>query len=189
LFIASLHSHFWLLNQTQWIPAGRRKTNSREESEVLDSVFKNTVEFRRNFHFSLVSQVNLYNRFHDHWQEALKIPERILFQEQSARDAGELVKARRTRWIGRISGAIGGFLITHELIEKLSTSGDRWRYMETVPDARVWLVNVASASPDVIKDMVSIVETWESVIFWGSLVGAAIGLWLSISFEKDPKKE
>jgi hypothetical protein len=185
LFIASLHSHFWLLNQTQWIPAGRSKSNSREESEGMDSVFEDTVGFRRNFHFPLVSQISLYNRFHAHWQEALKIPERIRFQEQTARDVSELLKTRRTRWIGRFSGAVGGFLITHEVMEIVSKNG----FIGAVPDMRVWLVDVAFKSHDEIEHMVSLVENWEYAIFVGSLVGAAFGFLLSFWFDKVVKKE
>ena len=185
LAIASLHSHFWLLNRTQWIPARRCRDGSRAEKEGVEEIFAMTVEYRRYFHYPIVSQISLHNRFYRLWQEALQIPERIRFQEQTAKDVAELLSNQRARWIGRISGSVGGFLLTHELLEALSTSGLSF----AMPDMRVWFVETANKPLPVLQPMVELVEHWELIIFLGSLLGGLLGLWLTWNFETSLKKD
>jgi hypothetical protein len=185
LFVSSLHNHFWLINQTEWIPAHRRKSGSRAETEDLERLYEQTVEFRRYFYFPMVSQISLHNTFYQHWQDTLRIPARLRFVEQTARDVGELLKTRRTRWLGRISGASAGFLLTHEVLEFFSASG----LPGSIPNLRVWLVQTTHASPQVLGQMTTLVEHWDIGIFFGSLIGALLGLWISWNFGALNKKE
>jgi hypothetical protein len=185
LFVSSLHNHFWLLNQTDWIPAHRRKAGGRAETEELERLYEQTVEFRRYFYFPMVSQISLHNTFYEHWQDTLHIAQRLRFVEQTARDVAELIKTRRTRWLGRVSGAVAGFLLTHEILELLSTTG----LSGSIPDLRVWLAILPHAPPPVLENMIALVERWEMVIFFGSVAGALVGLWLSWNFGAQDKKE
>jgi hypothetical protein len=185
LAIASLHSHFWLLNRTQWIPARRHREGSLSEMESVEEIFSMTVDYRRYFHYPIVSQISLHNLFYHLWQEALQIPERIRFQEQTAKDVAELLSNHRARWIGRISGAVGGFLLTHEFLEALSTSG----FPFAMPNMRVWFVEAVNKSPIVLHPMVELVEHWELTIFLGSLLGSLLGLWLTWNFNTSFKKD
>jgi hypothetical protein len=185
LAIASLHSHFWLLNRTQWIPARRCRKGSLAEKEGVEEIFSMTVEYRRYFHYPIVSQISLHNRFYRLWQEALQIPERIRFQEQTAKDVAALLSNQRARWIGRISGGVGGFLLTHELLEALSTSG----LFFAMPDMRVWFVETANRTLPVLQPMVELVEHWELTIFLGSILGGLLGLWLTWNFDTSFKKD
>lgn len=185
LALASLHSHFWLLNRTQWLPSRSQGEGSLGEKEDLEELFEATVEYRRYFHYPIVSQISLHNRFHTLWQEALSIPERIRFQERTARDVAELLATRRSRWIGRISGAVGGFLLTHELLEALSTSG----FFFAMPGLRVWLVEIANKNPALLRPMLDRVENWEIIIFLGSVFGGLIGLYIAKNFDTSFKKE
>ncbi|MFC7517607.1 hypothetical protein ACFQUU_21580 [Herbaspirillum sp. GCM10030257] len=174
LLVASLHNHFWLLNQTEWIPAHRCKAGSRGESEDLEKIYEQTIEFRRYFHLPMVSHISLHNAFYRHSQETFHIHERLQYVEHTTRDVAELVKTRRTQWLARVSGAIGGFLLTHELLEALSS----W----AVPDTRVWAVEIRNASPERLEQLVSLVEHWDIGIFCGSILGALLGLWISWHF-------
>lgn len=185
LFVASLHNHFWLLNQTEWIPARRRKAGGRAETEELERLYEQTIEFRRYFYFPMVSQISLHNTFYQHWQDTLRIPERLHFVEQTARDVAELIKTRRTRWLGRTSGAVAGFLLAHEVLELFSATG----LPGSLPDLRVWLATILHAPPAVLENMTTRVERWELGIFFGSLAGALVGLWLSWNFGARDKKE
>jgi hypothetical protein len=185
LFVSSLHNHFWLINQTEWIPARHRKIDSRAETEDLERVYEQTVEFRRHFSFPIVSQISLHNTFYQNWQNALRIPERLHFVEQTARDVAELIKTRRTRMLTRVSGAGAGFLLTHEILEFLSASG----LPGSTPDLRVWLVKTAHASPEMLGQMTTLVEHWEIGIFLGSLIGALLGLLIARNFGALNKKE
>lgn len=178
LFVTSLHNHFWLINQTEWIPTRRGQAGSRAETENLEHLYEQTVEFRRYFYFPIVSQITLHNTFYKRWQDTLRISERLHFVEQTARDVAELIKTRRIRWLRRISGAAGGFLLTHELLEFLSASG----LPGSIPNMRLWFVKYFSAAPEVREHMMEIVEHWEIGIFLGSLIGALLGLWISWNF-------
>lgn len=184
LFLSCLHNHFWLLNQTEWIPA-RRRAGGHAEVDALEHLYEATIEFRRYYHFPLVSQISLHNVFYQKWQRTLQIDERLNFVEKTARDVTELVKSRRIRFVERLSGAVGGFLLTHELLEFISSSG----LPGSVADWRVWLVQAAHASPEDLELLVHTIEHWEIGIFAGSLIGAAIGLWLSWNFGARLKQE
>ncbi|WP_248885558.1 hypothetical protein [Acidithiobacillus acidisediminis] len=185
LALASFHAHFWLLNRTEWIPMERTRSGSRQEREGIEEIFETTVEYRRYFQYPVVSQISLHNRFHRLWEEALSIPERIRFQEQTAKDVAELIGARRSRWIGRLSGAVGGFLVTHEVLEAFASSGLPF----AMPDMRTWFVITANKTPEVLRPMLALVEHWEIGIFLGSLLGAALGLWSMWNFDKTIGKE
>ncbi|MBU2732458.1 hypothetical protein [Acidithiobacillus ferridurans] len=115
------------------------------------------VEFRRFFYFPLISQLTVHNEYYWHSQEVLRIKERHNFLEQTTHDIAELLKARRVKWISRISGAIAGFLVTHEILELVSLSG----LPGTVPNLRIWLTETAHASPQAISVLNSLVEHWD----------------------------
>lgn len=185
LFISSLHTHFWLLSQTEWIPAQRYHENSRAEKESIEQVYMQTVEFRRYFSFPTVSQLSLHNGFYRHWQEALSIPERLHFIEQTARDVADLIKARRSRLIGRLSGALGGFLVTHEVLEGLSVSG----LPDSIFNLRVWVIDAPYWSPALRAHLVQLVQHWELGIFFGSVLGGLLGLWVTWNFDSILKEE
>jgi hypothetical protein len=185
LFVSSLHNHFWLINQTEWLPAHRRKAGSRAETLDLERLYEETVEFRRYFYFPLVSRISLHNTYYQHWQETLLVSERLHFLEQTARDVAELIKTRRIRWLGRISGAAGGFLLAHEILEVLSASGLPY----TIPSMRIWLVTALNASPEELEPLMALVEHWEIGIFLGSVIGAVLGLWISWNFGARIKPE
>jgi len=185
LFVASLHNHLWLLAQTEWLPATRSQKDKRHEIHDLEDVYERTVEFRRYFYFPMISQISLHNAFYERSQEVFKIAQRQRFLEQTTHDIAELLKARRTKWIGRISGAVAGFLVGHELLDIVSQSG----LPGSIPDLRVWLAETAHASPAVIEPLVRLVEHWDLVVFLGSLAGGVLGYWLAWYFDKAPKSE
>ncbi len=184
LFVASLHNHLWLLGQTEWLPE-RSRSDKRHEIHDLEDVYERTVKFRRFFYFPMISQISLHNAFYERSQEVFKIAERQRFLEQTTHDIAELLKARRTKWIGRISGAVAGFLVSHELLDIVSQSG----LPGTMPNLRVWLAETAQASPAVIEPMVRLVERWDLVVFLGSLAGGLLGYWAAWYFDKSPKAE
>ena len=138
MFVASLHNHLWLLAQTEWLPA-RAQSGKRRQIHNLEEVYERAVEFRRFFYFPMVSQISLHNAFYECCEKVFKIMERQRFLEQTTRDIAELLKARRTKWIGRISGAAAGFLVGHELLDIVSQSGLPY----TMPNLRVWWVETA----------------------------------------------
>lgn len=184
LFVASLHNHLWLLAQTEWLPA-RRQGGKRHEIHDLEEVYERTVEFRRFFYFPMISQISVHNAFFERSQDVFKIAERQRFLEQTTHDIAELLKARRTKWIGRISGAVAGFLVSHELLDIVSRSGLKG----TMPGLRVWLAETAHASPAVIEPMVRLVERWDLIVFLGSLAGGLLGYWAAWYFDKSPKAD
>ncbi|HOI67038.1 MAG TPA: hypothetical protein PLD03_10575 [Thiomonas arsenitoxydans] len=184
LFVSSLHNHLWLLGQTEWLPA-QRHGDKRHEVHDLEEVYERTVEFRRYFYFPMISQISLHNAFYERSQQVFKIAERQRFLEQTTHDIAELLKARRTKWIGRISGAVAGFLVSHELLDIVSQSG----LPGSMPNLRVWLVETAHASPTVIESLVRLVERWDLIVFFGSLAGALLGYWAAWYFDKSPKAE
>ncbi len=184
LFVASLHNHLWLLAQTEWLPA-RGQGGKRHEIHDLEEVYERTVEFRRFFYFPMISQISLHNAFYERSQEVFKIAERQRFLEQTTHDIAELLKARRTKWIGRISGAVAGVLVSHELLDIVSQSG----LPGTMPNLRVWLADTAHASPTVIEPMVRLVERWDLIMFLGSVAGGLVGYWAAWYFDKSPKGE
>ena len=148
LYISSLHTHFWLLDQTEWLPA-RQHHGSREEAESLVDLYSRVVEFRRYFYFPLISQISLHNAFYARSQDMLSIAQRLLYLEVTTHDVAELVKARRTKWIGRVSGAAAGFLVSHEMLDAISQSG----LPGSMPDIRVWIARIINAPPFVVKPL------------------------------------
>lgn len=184
LFVMSLHNHLWLLKQTEWLPM-RSKGGKRREVHDLEEVYERTVEFRRFFYFPMISQISLHNMFYESSQDVFKIAERQRFLEQTTHDIAELLKARRSKWIGRISGAVAGFLVTHEVLDIISQSGLPW----TIPNLHVWLAELLHADPLAIESMVRLAEKWDLVIFLGSLAGAVLGYWAAWYFDKSPKTE
>ena len=184
IYIASLHSHLWLLAQTEWLPA-KRQRGKHHEVHDLEEVYERMVEFRRYFYFPMVSQISLHNTFYQRSQDVFKIAERQRFLEQTTHDIAELLKARRTKWIGLISGAVAGFLVSHELLDIVSQSG----LPGSMPNLRVWFAETAHASPTVIEPLVQLVERWDLIVFFGSLAGAFLGYWAAWFFDKAPKAE
>ena len=184
LFVASLHNHLWLLAQTEWLPA-QAKSDKRHEVHDLEELYERTVEFRRFFYFPMVSQISLHNAFYERSQQVFKIAERQRFLEQTTHDIAELLKARRGKWIGRISGAVAGFLVGHELLDIVSQSGLPY----TMPNLRVWWAETAHATPAVVEPLVRLVERWDVLVFLGSLASALVGYWLAWNFDKSPKGE
>lgn len=181
LAIASLHNHYWLLSKTQWATdTNDDAKNKRKEKERIEKIYETTVEYRRNFHHKIISQVYLHNEFHTHWQKVLHIPERVEYQEQTARDVATLIGERRSRGIRNISGGIAGFLVTREILEALSVSG----FSFALPDMRVWLASSAHLSPEQMESMIQLVEYWEQGILLGSLLGGVLGWWVAKSFDK-----
>lgn len=180
LFVSSLHNHFWLLDQTEWIPARRRKADSRAETEDLQEVYERTVDFRRYFYFPVVSQISLHNAFFRRWSEALRVDDRLRFLEHISRDLTEVIRARRARWLGRASGGIGGYLITHEILSQLSNLG--------LPGFRPSLdslfVERSVGSLEHTARLLSLIANWEIGIFLGSVLGGLLGLWLTWNFGK-----
>ena len=110
--------------------------------------------------------------------------ERLQFLEQTTRDVAELIKAKRTRWLGLVSGAVGGFLVSNALLQALSNSG--WL---GPPDLREWLAITAHANAPVLARMVDEVVRWEHIVFLGSLIFGLVGLFVGwqwgISRQKD----
>jgi len=151
----------------------------------LEEVYERTVEFRRYFYFPMISQISLHNAFYERSQQVFKIAERQRFLEQTTHDIAELLKARRTKWIGRISGAVAGFLVSHELLDIVSQSG----LPGAMPNLRVWFAETAHASPTVIEPLVRLVERWDLIVFFGSLAGALLGYWAAWYFDQSPKAE
>ena len=184
LFVASLHNHLWLLAQTEWLPA-QHHGGKRHEVHDLEEVYERTVEFRRYFYFPMISQISLHNAFYERSQHVFKITERQRFLEQTTHDIAELLKARRTKWIGRISGAVAGFLVSHELLDIVSQSG----LPGAMPNLRVWFVETAHASPATLEALVRLVERWDLGMFLGSLAGALLGYWAAWFFDQSPKTE
>ena len=184
LYVASLHNHLWLLAQTEWLPM-QRHNDKRQEVRNLEAVYERMVEFRRYFYFPMISQISLHNAFYERAQQVFKIAERQRFLEQTTRDIAELLKTRRTRWIGRISGAVAGFLVSNQLLDILSHGGVPW----SVPDTRVWMVVTAHASPEVIESLVQLVERWDLIVLLGSIAGAFLGYWAAWYFDRNPKAE
>jgi hypothetical protein len=176
LFVLTLHSHLWLITQTEWIPARHKRAGSLAESRNLDSVYEETVLFRRYFHFPLVSQIGLHNTFYQHWQDALRIPERLKFVEETARDVAELVRSRRLRFIERWSGAGAGLLLAHQLLDFLSTS-NLPGLPDWYPDARVWPFE-NNKQADTLKHYALSATHWDIAIFLGSLAGAVAGYYV-----------
>jgi len=188
LFVASLHSHLWLLSQTEWLPArreGGKSQDRRHEIHDLEEVYERTVEFRRFFYFPMVSQISQHNAFYARCQEVFKVTERQRFLEQTTHDIAELLKARRTKWIGRVSGAVAGFLVGHEVLDAVSLAG----FPGTIPNLRVWMVETAHASPAELDAMIRLVEHWDLIVFFGSVLAALLGLWAAWYFDRAPKGE
>lgn len=184
MFVASLHNHLWLLAQTEWLPA-RVQEGKRHQIQNLEEVYERAVEFRRFFYFPMVSRISLHNAFYECCEKVFKIIERQRFLEQTTRDIAELLKTRRNKWIGRISGAAAGFLVGHELLGIVSQSGLPY----TMPNLRVWLTETAHASPATIQSLARLVERWDLLLFLGSLLGAVFGYWLAWNFDKSPRSE
>ncbi|MGC9185641.1 MAG: hypothetical protein ACP5GC_09370 [Thiomonas sp.] len=184
LYLASLHNHLWLLAQTEVLPS-KASSGKRHEVRDLEELYERTVEFRRYFYFPMISQISLHNAFYQRSQDVLKIAERQRFLEQTTHDIAELLKARRTRWIGRISGAVAGFLLSHELLDILSQSG----LPGSMPNLRVWFVETANATPAELEPLVRLVERWDLAVFFGSLAGALLGYWAAWFFDRTPKAE
>jgi hypothetical protein len=175
LYLDSLHTHFWLLEQTDWLPA-RAKNGDRQETESLDNLYARVVQFRRYFYFPMVSHIGLHNAFYQSSQSAFGIAERMRFLEQTSHDVAELLKVRRSKWLEPLAGGVAGFIVGHEFFDALSQFA--------TPDMRVWLIQTAHASPAVLQSLMRQVEVWDFLTFFLSVIGALIGYGLVRYFGK-----
>ncbi len=185
LFIAEMHNHFWLLRQSQWLPARRSSKGSRSEKQEIAEIYEATVEYRRFFSPILVSEISVHNTFHELWQRALRIQERTRQVEEISQVTVSLLQEKRTRWIGRISGGIGGFLVTREILEALSFNG----FFFNLPPMEEWFARYPSMAPVIQEMLIHRIQVWDGIVFLGSVAGGLLGLWISWNFDASMKKE
>ena len=170
LLVAGLHTNFWLLYLTDWLPARRQRAGSRAEQEGFEDLYQRVVEFRRYFTYPQVSQISHDNAFYDALQDAHRLSTRVQFLEQTARDQAELIKSRLARTVGRISSGIAAFLLFREVLEYALTLGP-------MPDTRVWIARLIGARPDAVGAMVAAFERSERAVAVVSLLAGLFVAW------------
>lgn len=185
LYLAELHSHYWLLMQSQWLPKRHGKADSSVDKKALTETYEATLDFRRYFHPVLVSQISMHNAFHQAWQKTLGIGNRLDNLEQTARQFADLVQERRTRWISRISGTLGGFILTREILESISNNGWFWGK----PSLEDWLAELPKMAPAELAEKLHLISSWETGTLLGALAGAFIGYVIAWRFETGLNKE
>ncbi len=76
LALVNFHAYFWLISQTQVLPASSVSANAHVEKEELECLQERVLNFRRVFYFPVASQISRHNEFHALWQQALQIDRR-----------------------------------------------------------------------------------------------------------------
>ena len=185
LFISAMHSHFWLLNQSQWLPERLSSKDSRSEKLKFAALYESVVEYQRYFYPALVSQVSVHNQFHEHWQKVLKIKERLENIKKTSQITVSLIQERRTQWIAIVSGAVGGFLVGREILEAISYNG----YWENILPLKEWIVRYPHMSSQVQEMYLNRIKIWERFEIIGSFMLALLGGLLAWIYGKSMEKD
>jgi hypothetical protein len=180
IYISELHAHLWLLNQAELLPRRPGRRGGLSENKSLAELGEATVEFRRFFYAPIISQLSLHNAYHDLWQKALRIPERTRWIEDTADKTAKLLSERRLKRLAIFSGAIGGFLISREIMEALSTSGLPW----SLPHLYEWTALLRSPNPEAIESVLYRVHQWDLATLCVEIAGSTFGCLLSLFFNK-----
>ena len=184
IYIAALHSHFWLLNKTQIIPTRNFGKDSKEEKKYFANLLESVIEFKRFFHNILISQISIHNDFYNLLQTKFKINERLNALEDITSKNTQIISERRIKWIAPISGAIGGMILTKEILDIFANNGIFYKK----PTLKEILFNIQNHNLNAIEPLMQLSHNWDIIIFTGSLIGGALGLVLAWYFDASIKK-
>jgi hypothetical protein len=184
IYIAALHSHLWLLNKTQIIPTRQFGKDSKEEKKYFSNLLESIIEFKRFFHNILISQISMHNDFYNLLQKKLKINERLNTLEDITSKNTQIISERRIRWIAPISGAIGGMILTKEILDIIAKNG----IFLKKPTLKSIFVDIKYHNLNEVKSLIQLSHNWDIIIFIGSIIGGVLGLVLAWYFDAKIKK-
>lgn len=193
LLISELHSHYWLLSQTEQLSDPHSEGGVGGERDLLERLNLKLLNFTRFFHYPLPSRLTPHNEFHSLWQSTLEIEKLLEFLTSTAREAAEEARKRQLTVISYASAGISGLVVTQHIMdvvrEKQLENNFAWQkrlFIDRTEALKQQGTGLQSGTlqkiDSEISEIAKLAGHWEDYYYIGSLSGLILGCFVAWYF-------